>query len=138
MHLRKLTDILKFHSEGSNSYTNPTDFIKAFKQTHHGEWINIQIYSPHWLPIVMKPKDVDCMEYWTSKHCLPGLWEELKTLFLTTFQSDEDVSALMTKMLNLCLTNNMSINAHTNQFESLHIQAQMSGHSEWPTDCYLA
>ena len=32
----------------------------------------------------------------------------------------------------------MSIDAHTDQFKSLHIQAQMSGHSEWLTDCYLA
>jgi hypothetical protein len=41
-------------------------------------------------------------------------------------------------MSNLCLTNNMSIDAHTDQFESLRIQAQMSGHSEWLMDRYLA
>ena len=40
-------------------------------------------------------------------------------------------------MTNLCLRNGISINAHTNQFKSLHIQAQIPRHSEWVVDCYL-
>ena len=70
--------------------------------------------------------------------CLPESWEELKTLFLTTFQSNEDVSTLMKKMSNLHLRNGTSIDAHTDQFESMRIQAQIPGHSEWVVDCYLS
>ena len=70
--------------------------------------------------------------------CLPKSWEELKILFLTTFQSDEDISSLMKKMTNLYLRNGISINAHTDQFKSLCIQAQIPRHSEWVFDCYLS
>ena len=73
------------------------NFIKAFEHTLHAEWLDIHTYGSHWLLSVMKPKDVDHIEYQMRNQCLPKSWEELKTLFLTTFQSGGDISFLIKK-----------------------------------------